>query len=71
MQVTFTDLTEKDQDELGKCPPAEVSTFTTWKRHAPRGDEKRIVVDCVAVESAFNRRRRPTQGVPRACSAFD
>jgi putative ATP-dependent endonuclease of the OLD family len=39
VQVTFTDLTEKDRIELGKYAPDEVTTFTAWKRRSPDGSE--------------------------------
>jgi putative ATP-dependent endonuclease of OLD family len=37
--VTFSDLTEKDRNELGKYAPEEVSTFTAWKRRGQDGTE--------------------------------
>lgn len=39
VQVTFADLTEKDRSALGKYAPAEVSTFTAWKRRGSDGAE--------------------------------
>ncbi|MEZ2308902.1 ATP-dependent endonuclease [Paraburkholderia sp. RCC_158] len=39
VQVTFTDLTEKDRNELGKYAPAGVTTFTAWKRRGNDGSE--------------------------------
>lgn len=39
VQVTFYDLTAKDRDELGKYAPAEVASFTAWKRRDPNGNE--------------------------------
>ncbi len=39
VQVTFTDLTEKDRSELGKYAPAGVTTFTAWKRRDQNGTE--------------------------------
>ncbi|AJX30544.1 chromosome segregation protein [Burkholderia oklahomensis] len=39
VQVTFTDLTEKDRNELGKYAPAGVTTFTAWKRRGQDGSE--------------------------------
>ncbi|AXV99846.1 ATP-dependent endonuclease [Ralstonia solanacearum] len=39
VQVTFSDLTEKDRDELGKYAPAGVTTFTAWKRRGQDGSE--------------------------------
>ncbi len=40
VQVTFTDLTDKDREELGKYAPAGVTTFTAWKRRGPDGSEE-------------------------------
>jgi len=39
VQVTFTDLTEKDRNALGKYAPPGVATFTAWKRRGPDGAE--------------------------------
>ncbi|AIC86705.1 AAA ATPase domain protein [Burkholderia thailandensis USAMRU Malaysia  len=39
VQVTFTDLTEKDRNELGKYAPSGVTTFTAWKRRGQDGSE--------------------------------
>lgn len=39
IQVTFTDLTEKDREALGKYAPEGVATFTAWKRRGPDGAE--------------------------------
>lgn len=39
VQVTFGELTEKDKVELGKYTPAQVTTFTAWKRRSPDGTE--------------------------------
>lgn len=39
VQVTFSDLTEKDRNELGKYAPSGVMTFTAWKRRGPDGTE--------------------------------
>lgn len=39
VQVTFSELTEKDREELGKYAPAGVATFTAWKRWNPNGSE--------------------------------
>lgn len=39
VRVTFSDLTSKDRQELGKYAPAGVKTFTAWKRRAPDGSE--------------------------------
>lgn len=39
VQVTFSDLTEKDSEALGKYAPEGVTTFTAWKRRSPDGAE--------------------------------
>lgn len=39
VRVTFSDLTEKDHEALGKYAPAEATTFTAWKVHAVDGSE--------------------------------
>ncbi len=39
VQVTFSDLTEKDRGELGKYAPDGVATFTAWKRRSCDGAE--------------------------------
>jgi len=39
VQVTFSDLTEKDREALGKYAPEGVTTFTAWKRRAPDGSD--------------------------------
>lgn len=39
VQVTFTDLTERDREALGKYTPDGASTFTAWKRRLPDGSE--------------------------------
>lgn len=39
VQVTFSDLTEKDRGELGKYAPDGVATFTAWKRRSCDGTE--------------------------------
>lgn len=39
VQVTFSDLTERDRNELGKYAPAGATTFTAWKRRDPSGTE--------------------------------
>ncbi|CAK1344242.1 ATP-dependent OLD family endonuclease [Burkholderia pseudomallei] len=39
VQVTFTELTEKDRNELGKYAPAGATTFTAWKRRGQDGSE--------------------------------
>ncbi|AFW02172.1 ATP-dependent endonuclease [Gluconobacter oxydans] len=39
VQVTFTDLSEKDREALGKYAPEGVSTFTAWRRRSPDGSD--------------------------------
>jgi predicted ATP-dependent endonuclease of OLD family len=39
VQVTFSELTEKDRDALGKYVPEGVMTFTAWKRRFPDGSD--------------------------------
>jgi predicted ATP-dependent endonuclease of OLD family len=39
VQVTFTDLTDKDREALGKYVPDGVATFTAWKLRSPDGSE--------------------------------
>lgn len=39
VQVTFTDLTERDRSALGKYVPIGVTTFTAWKRRSADGTE--------------------------------
>lgn len=39
VQVTFTDLTDKDRAALGKYVPDGVATFTAWKLRSPDGSE--------------------------------
>ena len=39
VQVTFSDLTEKDRDALGKYAPDGVATFTAWRRRSPDGSD--------------------------------
>ncbi|MFM0043033.1 ATP-dependent nuclease [Paraburkholderia sediminicola] len=39
VQVTFTDLTGKDREALGKYVPDGVATFTAWKLRSPDGSE--------------------------------
>lgn len=39
VQVTFSDLTEKDREALGKYAPEGVVTFTAWKRRSPDGSD--------------------------------
>lgn len=37
VQITFSDLTGKDREALGKYAPEGVVTFTAWKRRSPDG----------------------------------
>lgn len=39
VQVTFSHLTEKDRNELGKYAPEGATTFTAWRRRSPDGNE--------------------------------
>lgn len=39
VRVTFSSLTEKDTEELGRYVPDGVETFTAWKRRTPEGTE--------------------------------
>jgi putative ATP-dependent endonuclease of OLD family len=39
VQVTFTGLTDKDREALGKYAPVNAATFTAWKRWSPDGSE--------------------------------
>lgn len=39
VQITFSDLTEKDREALGKYAPEGAVTFTAWKRRGPDGAE--------------------------------
>ncbi len=39
VQVTFTDLTAKNREALGKYAPDGVATFTAWKRRSSDGSE--------------------------------
>lgn len=39
VQVTFTDITNKDREALGKYAPEGVTTFNAWKRRSPDGAE--------------------------------
>ncbi|RDZ27483.1 ATP-dependent nuclease [Lysobacter silvisoli] len=39
VQITFTDITDRDREELGKYAPTGVTTFTAWKRRSPDGTE--------------------------------
>ncbi|MCE8039762.1 ATP-dependent endonuclease [Halomonas sp. MCCC 1A11062] len=39
VQVTFSDLTEKDREALGKYAPEGASSFTAWKRRSSDGSD--------------------------------
>lgn len=39
VQVTFSGLTDKDRDALGKYAPDGAATFTAWKRRLPDGSD--------------------------------
>lgn len=39
VQVTFSDLTGKDREALGKYAPEGAVTFTAWKRRSPDGTD--------------------------------
>ncbi|MEI2653649.1 MAG: hypothetical protein V9G12_16145 [Microthrixaceae bacterium] len=39
VQVTFSDLTEKDREALGKYAPDGAATFTAWRRRSPDGSD--------------------------------
>lgn len=39
VQVTFSDLTLKDREALGKYAPEGVDTFTAWRRRSPDGSD--------------------------------
>ena len=39
VQVTFSHLTDKDRNELGKYAPEGATTFTAWRRRSPDGNE--------------------------------
>lgn len=39
VRVTFTDLTDRDREELGKYAPKAANTFTAWKRRLATGPE--------------------------------
>lgn len=39
VQVTFTDLTDKDREALGKYAPTGAANFTAWKRWSSDGSE--------------------------------
>jgi predicted ATP-dependent endonuclease of OLD family len=37
VQVTFSDITDKDREALGKYAPEGAATFTAWRRRSPDG----------------------------------
>jgi predicted ATP-dependent endonuclease of OLD family len=39
VQVTFSDITDKDREALGKYAPVGAATFTAWKHRSPEGAE--------------------------------
>ena len=39
VQVTFSDLTDRDREALGKYAPEGAATFTAWKRRSPDGSD--------------------------------
>ena len=39
VQVTFSGLTDRDREALGKYAPEGISTFTAWKRRLPDGSD--------------------------------
>lgn len=39
VQITFSDLTGKDREALGKYAPEGAATFTAWKRRSPDGSD--------------------------------
>jgi predicted ATP-dependent endonuclease of OLD family len=83
--VTFTDLTPKDRQALGKYAPNDVSSFTAWKRRSPNGLEvlsanAKSFPDFNAIKSAIGatakkneyaalRERRPDLDLPAAGTA--
>ncbi|MBB6772997.1 AAA family ATPase, partial [Escherichia coli] len=40
VQVTFSNLTERDREALGKYAPQGAATFTAWRLRAPDGSER-------------------------------
>ena len=40
VQVTFSNLTERDREALGKYAPQEADTFTAWRLRSPDGSER-------------------------------
>lgn len=59
VQVTFSDLTEKDREALGKYAPDGVATFTAWRRRSPDGSDvlsanAKGFLDFTAIKAANN-----------------
>lgn len=85
VQVTFSDLTEKDSEALGKYAPEGVTTFTAWKRRSPDGSDvlsanAKGFLDFNAIKAASGaaskkelysklRADRPDLGLPSAATA--
>lgn len=85
VQVTFSDLTEKDREALGKYAPEGVTTFTAWKRRSPDGSDvlsanAKGFPDFNAIKAASGaaskkelysklRANRPDLGLPSATTA--
>lgn len=40
VQVTFSNLTDRDREALGKYAPQEATTFTAWRLRSPDGSER-------------------------------
>lgn len=40
VQVTFSDLSEKDREALGKYAPDGATTFTAWRQRSPDGTDR-------------------------------
>ncbi|MXS84431.1 ATP-dependent endonuclease [Nitrosomonas sp. HPC101] len=84
VQITFSDLTEKDREALGKYAPEGAATFTAWKRRSPDGSDilsanAKGFPDFNAIKAAGNatakkdlyaslRRDRPDLELPAATS---
>ena len=84
VQITFSDLTEKDREALGKYAPEGAATFTAWKRQSPDGSDilsanAKGFPDFNAIKAAGNatakkdlyaslRRDRPDLELPAATS---
>lgn len=85
VRVTFSGLTNRDRQELGKYVPDEASTFTAWKIRKPDGAEvlsanARGFQDFSSIKAASSatekrdlygslRSRRPELGLPATNSA--